>query len=117
MKYAERRPEEAEAEALQLRQEVEDLKRQLQVHQGKSSATGGSVWHPSRAVIWGIFLCATVLVVAAFFAGYIPLRARNILIRGEASEQATALPRVDVITVGRASTMSELDLPGNIQAV
>ena len=75
------------------------------------------MWHPSRAVIVGIFLCATVLVVAAFFAGYLPLRARNILIRGEASEQATALPRVDVIQVGRASTMSELDLPGNIQAV
>ena len=116
MRYAERRPEEAEAEALQLRQEVEDLKRQLKEHQ-KPSATGGALWHPSRAVIVGIFLCATVLVVAAFFAGYLPLRARNILIRGEASEQATALPRVDVIQVGRASTMSELDLPGNIQAV
>ena len=117
MRYAERRPEEAEAEALQLRQEVEDLKRQLKDHQGKPSATGGALWHPSRAVIVGIFLCATVLVVAAFFAGYIPLRARNILVRGEASEQATALPRVDVIQVTRASTMSELDLPGNIQAV
>src|SRR5579863_1051671 len=113
MKYAERRPEEAEAEALQLRQEVEDLKRQLQSHQGK----GGSVWHPSRAVIVGIFLGVTVLVVAAFFAGYIPLRARDTLIRSEASAQATALPRVDVIQVGRASTMSELDLPGNIEAI
>jgi RND family efflux transporter MFP subunit len=116
MRYAERRPEEAEAEALQLRQEVEDLKRQLNEQQ-KPSATTGSVWHPSRAAIWGIFLCATLLVIAAFFTGYIPLRARNILIRGEASEQATALPRVDVIQVTRASTMSELDLPGNIQAV
>jgi RND family efflux transporter MFP subunit len=116
MRYAERRPEEAEAEALKLRQEVEDLKRQLKEHQ-KPSATGAGLWHPSRAVIWGIVLCASVLVVVAFFAGYIPLRARNILIRTEASEQATALPRVDVIQVGRASTMSELDLPGNIQAV
>src|SRR5580658_4149150 len=114
MRYAERRPEEAEAEALQLRQEVEDLKRQLKEHQGKHSS---GVWHPSRTVIWGIFLCASVLVIAAFFAGYIPLRARNILIRGEASEQAAALPRVDVVRVGRASTMSELDLPGNIEAV
>jgi RND family efflux transporter MFP subunit len=114
MRYAERRPEEAEAEALQLRQEVEDLKRQLKEHQGKQS---GGLWHPSRAVIWGIGLCITALVIAAFFAGYIPLRARNILIRSEASQQATALPRVDVIQVGRASTMSELDLPGNIQAI
>jgi RND family efflux transporter MFP subunit len=116
MRYAERRPEEAEAEALQLRQEVEDLKRQLKEHQ-KPGATGGGLWHPSRAVIWSICFCATVLVVAAFFAGYLPLRARNIMIRSEASEQATALPRVDVIQVVRASTMSELDLPGNIQAI
>jgi RND family efflux transporter MFP subunit len=116
MRYAERRPEEAEAEALQLRQEVEDLKRQLKEHQ-KPTATGGSVWHPSRAVIVGISLTATILVVAAFFAGYMPLRARNILIRSEASDQATALPRVDVIQVGRTSATSELDLPGNIEAV
>jgi len=122
MRYAERRSEEAEAEALQLRQEVEDLKRQLKEHQGKEhhekpSATGGALWRPSGAVIWGIVLVATLGVVAAFFAGYIPLRARNTLIRSEASAQATALPRVDVIRVGRASVMSELDLPGNIQAI
>jgi RND family efflux transporter MFP subunit len=114
MPYTQR---ESEEEALSLRQEVEDLKRQLKEHQQKHSATGGSAWHPSRAVIWGIFLCVTVVVIAAFFTGYIPLLARNTLIRSEASEQATALPRVDVIKVARASTMSELELPGNIEAV
>src|SRR5580704_14478812 len=118
MRYSERESE--DAEALKLREEVEDLRRQLREHQDKakqSPARGGGSWHPSRAVIWGIFLCVFVLVVAAFFAGYIPLRARNTLIRSEASAQATALPRVDVITVGRASTLSELDLPGNIEAI
>jgi RND family efflux transporter MFP subunit len=118
MRYTERESE--EAEALKLRQEVEDLRRQLKEHQDQSrkdAGHGGSLWHPSRAVIVGIFLAATVLVVTAFFAGYIPLRARNTLIRSEASAQATALPRVDVIRVGRASTMSELDLPGNIDAI
>jgi RND family efflux transporter MFP subunit len=118
MRYTERESEEAEAP--RLRQEVEDLKRQLQAHKDKAqkdAAHGGSLWHPSRAVIAGIFLVVTVLVVAAFFAGYIPLQARNSLIRSEASAQATALPRVDVIQVGRASTMSELDLPGNIEAI
>jgi RND family efflux transporter MFP subunit len=111
MRYSERESE--EAEALRLREEVEDLRRQLREHQDKAKTS----WHPSSAVIWGIFLCATVLVVAAFFTGYIPLRARNTLVRNEASAEATALPRVDVITVGRASTLSELDLPGNIEAI
>jgi RND family efflux transporter MFP subunit len=123
MRYTERGPEEAEAEALKLRREVEDLRRQLKEHKDQTrqgsehSGPGGSLWHPSGAVIWGISLVAALAVVAAFFAGYIPLQARNTLIRSEASEQATALPRVDVIQVGRASTMSELDLPGNIQAI
>src|ERR1700733_3267440 len=111
MRYSERESE--EAEALKLREEVEDLRRQLREHQDKAKSS----WHPSSAVIWGIFLCATVLVVGAFFTGYIPLRARNSLIRSEASAEATALPRVDVIRVGRASTLSELDLPGNIEAI
>ena len=118
MRYSERESE--EAEALKLRQEVEDLRRQLREHQDKAkqgAAHGGGLWHPSRAVIWGIFLCVTVLVVVAFFAGYVPLRERNALIRSEASAEATALPRVDVITVSRASTLSELDLPGNIEAI
>jgi RND family efflux transporter MFP subunit len=105
---------EQESEAIKLRQEVEDLKRQLQHHQNKDS---GSVWRPSKLAIWGIVLCATALFVVAFFMGYMPLQARNSLVRSEASEQASALPRVDVIQVGRASTMSELDLPGNIQAI
>src|SRR6202012_5197707 len=56
-------------------------------------------------------------VVASFFPGYMPLKARNTLIRGEAADEAKALPRVHVITVGRASGQSEVDLPGNIQAI
>jgi len=118
MRYSERESE--EAEALKLRQEVEDLRRQLREHQDKAkqaTAHGGGLWHPSRATIWVICLAVTVLVVAAFFAGYIPLRERLTLIRSDAAAQATALPRVDVITVGRASTLSELDLPGNIEAI
>jgi RND family efflux transporter MFP subunit len=109
------------AEAQQLRQEVEDLRRQLQKHQTKDSAHGGvhgnAAWRPSGLAIAGIVLVLTVVIVVAFFAGYIPLQTRNTLVRREATEQAQALPRVDVIQVGRASGMSELDLPGNIQAI
>ena len=123
MRYTERGPEEAEAEALKLRREVEDLKRQLREHQNKAAkdsghiGPGGHLWRPSKAVVWGILLCTTLAIAAAFFAGYIPLRKRDTLVRSEAAEQAQALPRVEVIQVRRASAMSELDLPGNIQAI
>ena len=74
-------------------------------------------WRPSRIAIGGIVLVAIAITVAAFFAGYIPLKTRNTLIRTEAAFDANALPRVDVIKVGRASGSNDLDLPGNIQAV
>jgi RND family efflux transporter MFP subunit len=111
--------EKHEAEAQKLRQEVEDLRRQLHKHESKESGHSGhaAAWRPSGLAIAGIVLALTVLIVVAFFAGYIPLQARNSLVRSEAVEQAQALPRVDVIQVGRASSMSELDLPGNIQAI
>jgi RND family efflux transporter MFP subunit len=98
-----------------LRQENEELRRQLAEHRAKPGQH--SSWHPSSFVIWGIILVAIVIIVVAFFAGYIPLKTRNTLIRTEAAFDANALPRVDVITVGRASGASELDLPGNIQAI
>ncbi len=96
-------------EASDLRQENEELRRQLAEHR--------KPWRPSSLVIWGIALVAIVVIVAAFFTGYIPLKARNTLVRTEAASDANALPRVDVIQVGRASGATELDLPGNIQAI
>src|SRR5258708_6265657 len=104
-----------------LRKEVEDLKRQL--HDQKGLVHGSShnalakPWHPSSVTIWSLLLAVIVLIVVAFFAGYIPLQKRKALILNEAQEQEQALPRVEVIEVGRSSRMSELQLPGNIQAV
>ena len=72
---------------------------------------------PSAITIWALFLGAIVLIVVAFFAGYIPLQKRNAVIGSQAQEQEQALPRVEVIEVGRSSGMSELQLPGNIEAV
>lgn len=120
-------PDQPEFQALEetteerLRRENEELKRQLQEHKRQSRnpshATAGKVWHPSPLAIWAIALGVTLLIVAAFFAGYIPLRKRESIIRTEAHEQEEALPRVDVTEVGRSSSKSELELPGNIQAV
>src|SRR5207253_8395379 len=67
--------------------------------------------------IWAIVLGITVIIVVAFFAGYIPLQKRDALVRLETSEEAQALPRAEYITVGHSSAKLGLQLPGSIQAI
>src|SRR5579862_857241 len=105
-----------------LRRENEDLKRQLQEHkrlaQASAHAPGaGKVWRPSSITIWSITLGVALLIAAAFLGGYIPLKKRESVILNQAREQEQALPRVDVMQVGRSTSKSDLELPGNIQAV
>ena len=106
---------EPDQEQERLLRENEDLKRQIQ--ELKSAGLPQKVWHPSSVTVWAIFLTAIVLIVVAFFSGYLPLQKRRDLIAGEAREQEHALPRVEVIEVGHSSDKSELELPGNIQAI
>ncbi|PWU02995.1 MAG: efflux RND transporter periplasmic adaptor subunit [Terriglobia bacterium] len=104
--------------AARLRQEVEELKRQLEAQRGTPDASAaGQIWRPSGLTITVLFLMATALIAGAFVAGYVPLRKRNAIIRSEAAEQEQALPRMAVIRVERSSRQSELELPGSIQAV
>jgi RND family efflux transporter MFP subunit len=103
-----------------LRKEIEDLKRQLRDQKNPRSSHAGltvNPWHPSSVTLWSIALGVGVLILLAFFAGYIPLRNRQTLIRNQALEEEQALPRVEVIEVGIAPRKSELELPGNIEAV
>lgn len=103
-----------------LRREIEDLKRQLAEQKGLLSEGPHGMpkpWHPSGAVIAGLFLLLTALVAVAFFAGYIPLQKRQAIIQSEAQQQEQALPIVQVIEVGRSSGSSQLELSGNIQAI
>jgi RND family efflux transporter MFP subunit len=105
-----------------LRRENEELRRQLQEHKrvahgSPHAPVAGKVWHPSSITIWAIALGAALLIAAAFLGGYIPLKKRQSIILNQAREQEEALPRVEVIEVGRSSTKSDLELPGNIQAV
>lgn len=103
-----------------LRSENEELRRRIQQLEAASpngSHAPAKVWQPSRITIWSIVLIATVALAIAFLAGYIPLRKRNNLIAGEAQQDAAALPRMDVVQVRRSTRDSELQLPGNIQAI
>jgi len=127
MRYIE--PDQPESQELaaaetaeRLQREVDELKLQLREQQrlAGSPANGGSsgrLWHPSGLTIALIFVAATALIAGAFLAGYIPLTKRNVLLRSEAQQQEQALPRVEVIQVGRSQAKDELELPGNIQAI
>ncbi|HEY6989404.1 MAG TPA: efflux RND transporter periplasmic adaptor subunit [Bryobacteraceae bacterium] len=76
-----------------------------------------SRWHPSNHTIWAITLGVVVAIIIAFLGGYIPLAKRKALIAGEALERQEALPRVRVVQLTRAPRASEMELPGNIQAI
>jgi RND family efflux transporter MFP subunit len=58
-----------------------------------------------------------ILAVIAFLAGYIPLEHQKTLIDTEALEREQTLPRAKVMQVARSPQNSELELPGNIQAI
>src|SRR5579871_2180252 len=104
-----------------LLRENEDLRRQIRdlENGGHGAAQAGppQVWHPSSTTVLAIFLIAVVMVVIAFFAGYLPLKKRQEVIAGEARDQEHTLRKVDVIQVGRASDQSVIALPGSIQAI
>jgi len=101
-----------------LRRENWELKRQLEQLTGSAHAgPPRNVWHPSSITIWAIFLGALVLGAIAFFAGYLPLEKRRAAVASEAKDEQQALPRVEVIEVGRSTRQSGLQLPGNIQPV
>jgi RND family efflux transporter MFP subunit len=105
----------------ELRRENQELKRRLQKLEGASGAAHSGpptkLWNPSSVTIWAIVLMATAVLVVAFLTGYIPLRKRTALIASEVQQQQEALPRMDVVQVGRSARNSELELPGNIQAI
>ncbi len=105
MRYTEpNHPEEITAPGTEeeLRREVEDLKRQLREQKAPAHGAHTAVkpWNPSAVTIWALFLGAIVLIVVAFFAGYIPLQKRNAVINTQAQEFDQALPRVEVMEVG-----------------
>jgi RND family efflux transporter MFP subunit len=108
------------AEAERLRRENEELKRQLaglQQPAPKSSGERPAIWRPSGLTISALCLMAVVIVVVAFFAGYLPMQKRNALIVAEAQEAERSAPRVEVTPVLRSTGASELRLPGSIQAI
>jgi RND family efflux transporter MFP subunit len=111
----ERSPSATEQE---LRAEIERLTQKLE--QKTPHGAHSALEHPKRpsgskiAIL--LFLVAAVFLVA-FFVGYIPHHRRDLQVVAEANVQNDALPDVTVVATKMASSMGDLVLPGNIQAV
>jgi RND family efflux transporter MFP subunit len=110
------------SEEERLRKENLELRRQLHEihgagHDDAHHPVPTRFWRPSRITIWSLFLTAVIALAIAFFAGYVPLQKQNLTIENEARDQAEALPRAEVVQVGRSTANSELQLPGSLQAV
>ncbi len=99
--------------------EIEDLKRKLhEQHRDEGHGPRGKkAGRPSATTLWILAGFALLVLVGAFFAGYLPQSSRQTALAKEAKEDIATLPPVNVVEVEQASGKSQLVLPGNIQAV
>jgi RND family efflux transporter MFP subunit len=95
-----------------LRAEIEDLKRRLDKQEKQPAAA-----RPSKGSLWTIAVVAAILIVVAFFTGYIPHQRREAVLASEETTAERTDPKVNVVAVERSAGRSELVLPGSIQAV
>ncbi|MBV9504604.1 MAG: efflux RND transporter periplasmic adaptor subunit [Acidobacteriia bacterium] len=102
----------------QLRAEIEDLRRQLEEQRKLHSAGIGHVKSgPSAGKLVAIAVLLIVILVAGFFAGYLPRQRREQVLAAESKADAETLPTVTVTPVTRGGASTELSLPGTIQPV
>jgi RND family efflux transporter MFP subunit len=101
----------------QLREEIEELKKQLSARDQAHASRFEQRWRPSRTAISALLLGFVVLMVIAFLAGYVPLQKREATLRAEAGSQERGLPRLVVMRVEQGSDQNEIKLPGTMQAV
>jgi RND family efflux transporter MFP subunit len=95
-----------------MRYDSSDLKEE-QLQAGSSQ----SPWRPSGITVTAILLGLVILLIAGFFAGYLPLQKREATVRAEADERDKALPRMTVMRVSRGSNANELKLPGTMEPI
>lgn len=102
----------------QLRAEIEDLKRKLEDHQRAAKpAHAHGVKRVSPAALWIMAIVVVLIVLGAFFAGYLPQTNRQTALAKEARDESAELLPVNVSLVEQAPANSQLTLPGSIQAV
>jgi RND family efflux transporter MFP subunit len=100
-----------------LRRENDDLRRELELLRSPTSTAADPGWKPSKTTIVALTLFSLILIVVAFFTGYLPMQHRRSVVVAEARHQEEALPRVQVISVTRGGGKSALQLPASTQAI
>lgn len=101
----------------QLRAEIARLQGELNGHKhAQSGVPRGENKQPSRSTLVIIGAVAVIIMIVAFFGGYLPLIGKQTALAKEAKEESAAIPVVNVTPAQRAAGKSELVLPGNLQA-
>lgn len=72
---------------------------------------------PSRASLWILALAVVLVIVAAFFTGWIPRSRQDATVVAENRQENSEKLVVNVVGVKRAEEKLEIELPANIQAV
>ncbi len=101
----------------QLRREIEELRRQLQAQHQSHPGAPQEHWRPSGVTVTALLLGLAVLLVVAFFAGYLPLQRRDATVEAEAAQREKSLPRLEVLRIAREAAKSGITLPGTMQAI
>jgi RND family efflux transporter MFP subunit len=109
---------ETKTSEVQLRAEIEDLKRQLEEEKKHAKAGSESAQKgPSIFTLLVVVLLLAALGAAGYYYGYLPRQHREDVLAAESQAATDSLPVVNVVPVTRSSGKSSLVLPGNIQAV
>ena len=101
-----------------LREEIEDLRRQLEQQKKLAAAHGsGTPSGPGGRTLLMVVLLVAALALAGYYYGYLPRQKREAVLAAESHAGAQSLPVVTVALVERSNKTDSLVLPGNIQAV
>jgi RND family efflux transporter MFP subunit len=111
------RDDDTTATERELRRQLAELQRQLEVRQHGDSGLTAERWRPSRTTISALLMAGLVFLVIAFVAGYLPLQRREAALRAEAGVQESGLPRLPVLRVEHGPRESQIKLPGTMQAM
>jgi RND family efflux transporter MFP subunit len=98
-----------------LLQEIEGLRKELDEERKKREESKPKPLN--RRKLWLFLIVGAILIVVAFLAGYIPHLRHEREVKREAAEKETMLPVLTYIVAKRSSAMSELDLPGTMEAI